>query len=201
MDEKVAGLPEARLDEQQQYQANLEALLTARTEQLRKALTFIEELVVALKPHRPDLARKAVEKGFVADEPNRPPRFGGKPEEPVPEVDPEDLKTVWKINRDVQTRHPGQQVATGRGVFEHVCKPGADIQAVGYRAAVLAMLIHIAENPENPIKQLGPWLKKDQLEDVVFAAAAKIPMQWMGVGIVRDGPPLDVNEFVQLCGR
>ena len=59
MDEKVAGLPEARMDEQQQYQANLEALLTARTEQLRKALTFIEELVVALKPLRPDLARKA----------------------------------------------------------------------------------------------------------------------------------------------
>lgn len=163
-------------------------------------MTFIEELVAALKPLRPDLARKAVEKGFLADELN-PPMFGGKPGKPVPEVDPDDLKTVWKINRDVQARHPGQQAATGRGVFEHACKPGADIQAVGYRIAVLSMLIHLASSPENPIKELGPWLKEDQLEDVVFTAAARIPMKWMGVGIVRDGPPLDVNEFVRLCGR
>ena len=201
MDEKVPASPDSQMDEQQQYQANLEALLTARTEQLRKALTFIEELDIALKPLRPDLAQKGVEKGFVADELNPPPMFGGKPGEPVPEVDPEDLKTVWKINRDVQARHPGQQVAIGRAVFEHACRPGADLQAVGYRAAVLLMLIHLASNPENPIKELGPWLKEDQLEEVVFAAAAKIPMEWMGVGIVRDGPPLDVNEFVRLCGR
>lgn len=200
MDEKVPASPEPQMDEQQQYQANLEALLTARTEQLRKALTFIEELVAALKPFRPDLAQKAVEKGFAADELN-PPMFGGKPGEPVPEVDPEDLKTVWKINRDIQARHPGQQVATGRGVFEHACKPGADIQAVGYRAAMLSMLIHLASNLENPIKELGPWLKEDQLEDVVFTAAAKIPVEWMGRGIVRHGPPLDVKEFVRLCGR
>ena len=153
--------------DEQQYQANLEALLTARTEQLRKALTFIEELVVVLKSLRPDLVQKAVEEGFIADELNRPPMFGGKPGEPVPEVDP-DLKTVWQMNRDLQARHPGQQVATGRGVYEHACKPGADIQAVGYRAAVLSMLIHLGSNPENPIKELRPWLKEDQLNDVVF---------------------------------
>lgn len=117
MDKKVSGPPEERMDEQQQYQANLEALLTARTEQLRKAFTFIEELVAVLKPLRPDLARKAAEKGFVADQLRPPPMFGGKPGEPVPEVDPEDLKIVWKINRDLQARHPGQQVATGRGVY------------------------------------------------------------------------------------
>ena len=176
-------------------------MLTARTEQLRKALTFIEELVAALKALRPDLARKAIEKGFVADELHPPPMFGGKPGESVPEVDPEDLKAVWKMNRDVQARHPGQQFAVGSRVCEHACKPGAHIQAVGYRAAVLSMMIHLAQHPENPIKELGPWLREDQLEDVVFTAAAKIPMEWMGVGIVRDGPALDLDEFLRHCGR
>lgn len=132
---------------------------------------------------------------------NPPPTFGGKPGEPVPEVDPDDLKTVWRLNRDLQARHPGQQVATGSRVYEHACKTGADIQAVGYRAAVLSMMIHLAQHPENPIKELRPWLKADQLNDVVFRAAAKVPMEWMGVGIVRDGPPLDLDEFLRLCGR
>jgi methionyl-tRNA synthetase len=44
-----------------QYLANLEALVRARTEQLRTAVTLIDELVAALKPFRPELAQKAVE--------------------------------------------------------------------------------------------------------------------------------------------
>lgn len=44
-----------------QYLENLEALVHARTEQLRAAVTIIDELVVALKPFRPELAQKTVE--------------------------------------------------------------------------------------------------------------------------------------------
>lgn len=99
------------------------------------------------------------------------------------------------MTRYVVVRHPGQQFAIGSRVYEQTCKPKADLQAVGYGAAVLSMLMHLAQHPENP------WLKEDQLEDLVFTAAAKIPMEWMGVGIVRDGPPLDVDEFVRLCGK
>ena len=110
------------------------------------------------------------------------------------EANRENLYLKW-------TRRPGQQVAIGSRVYEHACKPGADVQAVGYRAAVLSMLIHLALHPENPIKELGPWLKEDQLEAVVFTAAAKVTMEWMGVGIFRDGPPVDLDEFLRLCGR
>lgn len=34
--------------------------------------------------------------------------------------------------------------------------------------------------------------------EVVFRAAAEIPMEWMGVGIVRQGLPLDAEEFLRL---
>jgi hypothetical protein len=45
----------------EQYVANLEALVSARTEQLRAAMVVIERLMEALKPLRPDLAEKAME--------------------------------------------------------------------------------------------------------------------------------------------
>ena|SRR5207247_1890550 len=64
--------------------------------------------------------------------------FGGKPGEPVPQVDPDDLKAVWEINHEVQTSHPGERV-TGISVLEHACKPGADVKAVAYRAMILGL--------------------------------------------------------------
>jgi hypothetical protein len=64
----------------EQYRADLETLVKARTEQLRQAVEFIAELVAPIKPFRPDLAQKAVEKKLVADKLNLPPRLGGEPE-------------------------------------------------------------------------------------------------------------------------
>jgi hypothetical protein len=43
--------------------------------------------------------------------------------------------------------------------------------------------------------------REDEPDDAVFRAAAKIPAEWMGVGIVREGPPFDVNEFLRFCGE
>ena len=45
-----------------QYLGNLEALVQARTEQLREAVMIVDELVGALKPFRPELAQKAIER-------------------------------------------------------------------------------------------------------------------------------------------
>lgn len=117
--------------------------------------------------------------------------FGGKPGEPVPQVDPEDVKAAWELGRNVQKRHPGQQVAIGWQIFERTCKPGADIRAVTYRASVLGLLRHAA--PE----VLEPWTKEDQLEAVIFRAAAQVPMEWMGFGIVRQGFPFDFEDFMR----
>ena len=122
-----------------------------------------------------------------------PPTFGGQPGEPVPEVDPEDMKTIWNIGREVQARNPGQQVAIGVDVYRSVCKPGADVIAASYRASLLGLM-----------KLFAPALFAEITIDGVptdsaFQAAAKVPMEWMGVGIVRQGPPFDVDALMQLC--
>jgi hypothetical protein len=122
-----------------------------------------------------------------------PPIFGGKPGEPVREVDPEDVKTVWQVGKDAEAGHPG--VATGFDAMKHIFKPGVDIQAVGYRSMLIRMMSQIA-----PV-QLKKFMREGKPNDSVFRAAAKVPLEWMGVGIVREGPPFDVNEFLKLCGE
>jgi hypothetical protein len=132
---------------------------------------------------------------WLGEDVQEPPRFGGKPGEPVPAVDPEDVKTVWQIGRDVEVNHPGKDVAVGVNVMKQVCKPGADIEAVSYRAGFAWLISQIA--PEH----LARFTREGQLDDAVFRAAAKVPAEWMGVGIVRQGPPFDLNEFLRLCGE
>jgi len=124
-----------------------------------------------------------------------PPRFGGKPGEPVPAVDPQDVKTVWQIGREAQINHEGKNVAVGVDIMKHACKPGADIEAVSYRAAFAWLITQIA--PEH----LARFTREGQPDDAVFRAAAKVPAEWIGVGIVQQGPPFDVNEFLRLCGE
>ena len=76
------------------------------------------------------------------------PRFGGEPGEPVPTVDPEDMKTVWQINKDAEARHPDGRFAIGINVFRHACKPGANVEAVCERVIFLRMMNFLA--PDDP---------------------------------------------------
>lgn len=39
-----------------------------------------------------------------------PMRFGGEAGAPVPEVDPDDLTTLWREQNKLQAAHPGQQI-------------------------------------------------------------------------------------------
>lgn len=123
-----------------------------------------------------------------------PPNFGGKPGESVPAVDAEDLKTAWQIGNDAQATHPGQNVAIGLDLLRQACRPGAD-NAVSYRSMLVWMMSQIA--PE----QLERFMREGHPNDLVFCAAAKVPLEWMGVGIARQGPPFDVNEFLRLCSE
>src|ERR1700690_2756442 len=129
----------------------------------------------------------------MSDDAVKPPVFGGMQGEPVPQVDPEDLKILWRAQQELQARHPGGQVAVGSELLQQICKPGADIQALGYRASLMWLLTQIA--PE----QFIPFVKDGQPIDAAFRAAANIPAEWMEPGIVRQGPPFDVNEFLRLC--
>jgi hypothetical protein len=122
----------------------------------------------------------------------QPPQFGGEPGQPVPQVDPGDLKAAWKLFQDCGANGA---VGTGVDLLRQICKPGADMAAIGYRAAMLNLLTRVA--PE----RLEPWCKDGRLDDGVLRAAARVQLEWMGVGITRQGWPFDVEEFVRLCGE
>jgi hypothetical protein len=111
------------------------------------------------------------------------PLFGGKPGEPVPQVDLEDF--------DDSSVRSGQAVATGADLLRQVCKPGADVEALSYRAMMLSLLTRHTQ------EQLAPWNRAGKLDDVVLRTAAKIPMQWIGVGIEHRGLPFDVEDFMR----
>jgi hypothetical protein len=117
-------------------------------------------------------------------EPSEPPKLGGAAGEPVPAVDPEDLKAIRQIMKDVQA----PTGAIGAEIFKQACKPGADIEAVTYRS----MLIWF-------VNQAAPGQIERFTEDAICRAAAKVPAEWLGVGIVRSGLPFDMNEFLRLC--
>jgi len=119
-----------------------------------------------------------------------PPSFGGNLDEQVPRVDPDDLKTIWQFFKGSLERSEWP-VATGADFLQGVCKPGADVEALSYRAMMLSLLIRHAQ------EQLAPWNRAGKLDDNVFRAAAEIQMQWIGVGITRRGLPFDVEDFVR----
>jgi hypothetical protein len=123
-----------------------------------------------------------------------PPRFGGEPGEPVPAVDPGDIKAIWQLGEELRAKLPSTK-AVGVELMKHACKPGADIAAVSYRLGLVWIMTQIA--PE----QLARFTREGQPDDTVFRAVAKVPAEWIGVGIVQQGPPFDVNEFLRLCGE
>ena len=124
----------------------------------------------------------------MSDALDNPPSFGGNPGEPVPEVDPEDLKTFWHMARDLQARHTGQHVAIGFEAMKAVCKPGANARAVWYRSSMISVLNQFAQD------QLSSWVKDGEMSDVVFRTMARIPMEWIG-HTERQGLPFDVEGF------
>ena len=113
------------------------------------------------------------------------------PGEPVAEVDLDDLKAVWQLMQ-VSRRHAervGTPTAIGGNFVKGVCKPGANPEAVIYRAMMLGLVEKYAA------KELATRVEEGELHDHVFQVAATIPMEWIGVGITRNGFPFDIEEF------
>ena len=121
----------------------------------------------------------------------KPPTFLGEAGEPVPTVDPEDLKAVFEVYRDEAKNNPDVKTLA-MGVFAQVCKPGADTQALWFRCAMLQLFISIV-----PEAELSPWVKDGLPDDAMFREMARIPMEWMGVGVSRRGPPFDLDELMR----
>jgi hypothetical protein len=116
------------------------------------------------------------------------PSFGGSPGEPVPEVEPEDLKAIWQMARDLQARHTDQNVGIGFEAMKAVCQPGANAQAVWYRSSMIWVLNQFAQ------EQLASWVEDGEISDAVFRKMAAIPMEWIG-HTEREGLPFDVERF------
>jgi hypothetical protein len=117
------------------------------------------------------------------------PFLGGAPGEPVPIVDPEDVKAVWQIFDEIRRTHPNQ--AVGVAGLVAVCGSGANIPAVTLRAGMIGLVLNTLP------AELAPWTKEDRVDDAVFRAIAQVPMEWLGVGIERQGWPFDVEDFMR----
>ena len=105
--------------------------------------------------------------------------------EPVPQVDPEDVKVVWERQIKMERDHPGQLVAVAAG--GNMPEPNTNIRAVGYRATMLMMLRRVAPEILDPLIQ-------DKL-DAVLLAIAHIPMEWISAG-GRKSLPFNFDDFM-----
>lgn len=113
----------------------------------------------------------------------------------VAAVAPADLRAVSAMVRDIQTTMAGQHSSIDIRAFQSACSPGADVMAVWYRASMLGLLQMIPGGP------LTPWTHDGELDDAVFQVAATFQMKNMGVGVVHDGLPFDVEEFLKQIGE
>ena len=109
-------------------------------------------------------------------------------------VDPADIRSVWRMQREVQARAPGQHArAISVEFYKRACSPGANVGAVWFRAAMLGMLERFG--------MLAPWIQEGVIADAVFQVAATFPMKGMAIGTPREGLPFDAQEFLSQVAK
>jgi hypothetical protein len=111
----------------------------------------------------------------------------------VPTVAVDDLKRVFALQQEVQSRHPGQCVI-GASLYERECTSGSDAHTVWYRISWLHLLRHLNEAGRIDF----PWMRDGKPEEAVFKALATIPMTGVISKVMRDGFPFDVEELRRL---
>jgi hypothetical protein len=93
---------------------------------------------------------------------------------PLPPVNAEDLKRVWRLIQQVAIDRPDARGAQG-GASIHLrliteqCEAGADVFAVFFRASILQHLLQKG--------LLDKWSDGNELGDSVFHAGASCPME------------------------
>jgi hypothetical protein len=110
----------------------------------------------------------------------------GKAGEDVPTVDPTDVKAVWSYHQELKMQHPGKQVGVDLNVLARICTPGADIRAVSYRCTTLHDLEQL----------LAPAWTGGNLSENALKVAAKMYLQRPPIGVVQNGFPFHVEEFL-----
>ena len=98
----------------------------------------------------------------MSDTPN--PKFKAYAQgEPIPAVDPEELKRRWKI-----------KIPWTREALEAAWRLEADISAVSSRYGMIRMLAG-----HNQEQLLAPWRQGEELHEAVFRIAATFPLRYL----------------------
>jgi len=114
----------------------------------------------------------------------------GSSDDAVAAADPEDLKKVLRMQREVEASAGGQLTGIEISAYQRVCPAVADVRAVWYRSAMLQLLA-------GPLNLLSRRQREGEFDDAVFSVAATLSMKCMQIGVVQDELPLDVGEFVR----
>ena len=95
---------------------------------------------------------------------------------PIPPVTEDDLKRLHQLCIDVTKRYSGKDGAPSLELIARACRPDANLPAVWVRHTQLQSLVRQGV--------LTDWEHGNALEDVVYRAAATVPMN--GIQIDED---------------
>ena len=91
----------------------------------------------------------------------------------IPAANPADLKTLWKLQKDLEARYGRQGVIMGIGLDQPgVLSSGANLGDVFYRLSWLRHLQILSEAGHLNF----PWIHDGEPEDAVSKALAIVPM-------------------------
>ena len=118
---------------------------------------------------------------------------------PIPAANPEDLKTLWKLENDLEKQYGRQGVimgVVGLGL-QGALSPGANFGDVFYRLSWLRHLQILSEGGHLDF----PWIHDGEPEDAVFKALAIVPMTGRPPGVTYETPPFNVEELIKLIKK
>jgi hypothetical protein len=104
-------------------------------------------------------------------------------------VEPRDLENVWKLTQDLPLVPPSQVNFLPLGEYARICSPGADVQAVWYRASLFRLLA-------DHLKLLNSE-SSSPVRKAFFELAAKFPIQRVKPGVRYNDWPMDADGFVK----
>jgi hypothetical protein len=115
----------------------------------------------------------------------------------IPTVDPEDLKSLWNLETELEEitapyKVEGQCSLFPLNTFGQVFKPGTDMESVYFRKAQLFFAIKFAEHGKIDF----PYIHNGKPDDVVFKAFATVPMKGFHKGMGQF--PYDMEELIRI---
>ena len=116
----------------------------------------------------------------------------------IPAANPADLRTLWKLQNELEAQYGWQGVIMGLGLNpQRVLSPGANFGDVFYRLSWLRHLQILSEAGHLSF----PWIHDGEPRDAIFEALAIVPMTGRRPGVMYERPPFDVEELIRLIKK